>query len=150
MALAKIQDGPDQNLSSENACTTKIKLSTLTGLHVDMCTCIRCADGVLRAHVVIMAAIIISSGSEMSDSDDSEFEREIKEAKRRSILECRLNGNRNVGERSIDAVGEISETMKVIIVLYLAPTGLVSDDQTAFSRSLQKTVWPRKNCAMYA
>ena len=39
----------------------------------------------------------------MSDSDDSEFEREIKEAKRWSILECRLN----VGERSVDAVGEI-------------------------------------------
>ena len=148
MALAKTQDGPDQNLSSENACTTKIKLSALTGLHADMC--IRCADGVLHAHVVVMAAIIISSGSKMSDSDDSEFEREIKEAKRRSILECRLNGNHNVGERSIDAVGEISETMKVIIVLYLAPTGLVSDDQTSFSQSLQKTVWPRENCAMYA
>ena len=29
-----------------------------------------------------MAAIIISSESEMSDSDDSEFEREIEEVKR--------------------------------------------------------------------
>ena len=90
----------------------------------------------LRVHVVVMAAIIISSGSEMSDSDDTEFEREIQEAKRRSILECRLNGNRNVGERSVDAVGEISETMKVIIFLYLAPTGLVSHDQTTFSLCL--------------
>ena len=35
-------------------------------------------------------------------------------------------------ERSVDAVGEISEMKKVIIVLYLAPTGLVSGGQTAY------------------
>ena len=67
----------------------------------------------LSWHVVVMEAIIISSESEMSDSGDSEFEKEIEEAKRRSILERKLNGNHNVGERSVDAVEEISETMKV-------------------------------------
>ena len=105
---------------------------------------------VCRRCVVCSRSCNGSDYHKLSDSDDSEFEREIKEAKRQSILECRLNGNRNVGERSIDAVGEIGETMKVIIVLYLAPTGLVSGDQTAFSLSLQKTVWPHENCATYA
>ena len=58
-----------------------------------------------------MAAIIISSESEMSSSEDSEFEREIEEAKRRSILERSLNAN--VGEGSADDVAD--EKMKVMV-----------------------------------
>ena len=88
MAFAKTQNGPDQNLSSENACTTKIKLSALTGLHVD--TCIRCADAVLCTHVVVMAAIIISSGSKMSDSDDSKFESWFMKEKAKDIKNSML------------------------------------------------------------
>ena len=51
-----------------------------------------------------MATIIISSESKMSDSNDSEFKKEIEEVNRWSILERRLNAN--VGERSADDVGE--------------------------------------------
>ena len=58
-----------------------------------------------------MAVIIISSESEMSSSEDSEFEREIEEVKRRSILEHSLNAN--VGEGSADDVAD--EKMKVMV-----------------------------------
>ena len=60
-----------------------------------------------------MEAIVISSESDISgcNSDDSDFEREIEEVKRRSILECR-----RVGERSDDDVGEGSSTIKVTAV----------------------------------
>ena len=76
--------------------TTEIKLSVLNVTCNSLIVFLSC-------HVVVMEAIIISSESEMSDSGDSEFEKEIEEAKRRSILDRKLNGNHNVGERSVDA-----------------------------------------------
>lgn len=65
----------------------------------------------------------------MSDFDDLEFEREIEEAKRWSIVERRLNAN--VGERNVDDIGETSEMMKVMVVLYLAESGLVLGGELA-------------------
>ena len=50
-----------------------------------------------------MSAIVISSDSE----SDSDFERDLAEAKRRSILESRLN------------IGERNDAGKVKLVLYV-------------------------------
>ena len=60
--------------------------------------------------------------------------REIEEAKRRSILERTLNSN--VGERSVDDVGE---TMKVMVVLYVATTLGWSDRFFLFVREIKRS-----------